>query len=58
MKLISPPTLLAVLGLIATATMTGCTFNSQKDTSIPWSRPANWEGQIPGMGQTQGSPGH
>jgi hypothetical protein len=35
----------AGMGLLA-----GCAFNSQKESSIPWSRPADWEGQIPGMG--------
>jgi hypothetical protein len=34
----------ALLGLAA------CT-NPQQDTSIPWSRPADWEGRIPGMGK-------
>ncbi|HEX2101812.1 MAG TPA: hypothetical protein VHF69_14155 [Candidatus Synoicihabitans sp.] len=33
----------------------GCTSKSDQDTSIPWSRPAGWEGQIPGMGTTPGS---
>ena len=33
---------LAALGL------TGCA-PSQQDSSIPWSRPAEWEGRIPGM---------
>jgi hypothetical protein len=28
----------------------GC-FNPQQDSSIPWSRPAEWEGRIPGMGK-------
>ncbi len=28
----------------------GCTNKTAKDTSIPWSRPADWEGQMPGMG--------
>ena len=40
----------ASLGLLAT----GCSTNSPKQTSIPWSRPAGWEGQIPGMGQPTG----
>ena len=40
----------ASLGLLAT----GCSTNSPKQTSIPWSRPAGWEGQIPGMGQPSG----
>lgn len=34
---------------------TSCTSRSDQDTSIPWSRPAGWEGQIPGMGTTPGS---
>ena len=38
--------LLVVLG----ALLGGCTMRSPKDTSIPWSRPADWEGQVPGMG--------
>jgi hypothetical protein len=33
---------LALLGL------TGCATD-QKDSAIPWSRPAGWENQIPGM---------
>ena len=37
------------------ALLTGCSLQPQKDTSIPWSRPAGWEGQIPGMGSPQGS---
>ncbi len=39
--------LLAVLGLLG---FTSCA-NPQKDSSIPWSRPADWEGRIPGMGR-------
>lgn len=44
----------AFLLLAAGLALTGCSINPQKDTSIPWSRPAGWEGQIPGMGQTTG----
>jgi hypothetical protein len=33
---------------------TGCTSMDRKDSSIPWSRPASWEGQIPGMGTPTG----
>jgi len=36
--------LLLLLGL----TLTGCTTR-RGDSSIPWSRPADWEGQIPGL---------
>lgn len=35
---------------------TGCTGKTEQDSSIPWSRPASWEGGIPGMGG-MGSPG-
>jgi hypothetical protein len=34
----------ALLGL------SGC-FSDQQDSSIPWSRPADWENTIPGMGK-------
>lgn len=37
--------LLLTLGLLG---LTGCT-TPQQDSSIPWSRPATWEGRIPGM---------
>ena len=33
------------------AMLGGCTSKTAKDTSIPWSRPADWEGHMPGMGQ-------
>ena len=48
--------LLATLLVVAgSALLTGCTTKTDQDTSIPWSRPAGWEGQIPGMGTTPGS---
>jgi len=28
----------------------GCEEKNQYDSSIPWSRPADWENQMPGMG--------
>ncbi|MCW5549795.1 MAG: hypothetical protein KIT44_12595 [Opitutaceae bacterium] len=43
--------LLVVLLLALGAIFSGCTTRTNKDSSIPWSRPADWEGQIPGMGQ-------
>ena len=43
-------TVLAGLGLIAV----GCSTHSPKQSSIPWSQPQAWEGQIPGMGQPSG----
>lgn len=53
MKSLQRP-LLAVLLLSIGAILAGCSTNSPKQTSIPWSRPAGWEGQIPGMGQPTG----
>lgn len=54
MKLIRHPLVCLLLGLFALLAA-GCTSRTAQDTSIPWSRPANWEGQVPGMGTTQGS---
>lgn len=34
--------------------LAGCSTNSPKQTSIPWSQPAAWEGQIPGMAAPAG----
>ena len=47
-----------VLTLLAGAALllTGCTSKTEQDSTIPWSRPAGWEGGIPGMGGL-GSPG-
>jgi hypothetical protein len=43
-----------ILAIIVTATslimLTGCKEKSPYDTSIPWSRPADWENQLPGVG--------
>lgn len=47
--------LLALLTLTLGAILTGCTTKTAKDSSIPWSRPASWEGGIPGMGTPDGS---
>jgi len=46
--------LLALLLLALGAIAGGCSLTPQKDSAIPWSRPADWEGQIPGMGQPIG----
>ncbi|HEY0943668.1 MAG TPA: hypothetical protein VGD81_00315 [Opitutaceae bacterium] len=45
---------LAALTAAITLIVTGCTSKTERDTSIPWSRPASWEGQVPGMGTTPG----
>jgi len=39
----------ALILLALGAVLGGCTTKTAKDTSIPWSRPADWEGQVPGM---------
>ncbi|MFA6286917.1 MAG: hypothetical protein WC661_05975 [Opitutaceae bacterium] len=47
---------LALAGLGASLFTSGCSTKTPDDSSIPWSRPASWEGGIPGMGGL-GSPG-
>lgn len=42
--------LLAVLGTSLALLASGCATKQPEDSSIPWSRPASWEGGIPGMG--------
>lgn len=54
MKSIRNPLLALLIALFAMIA-TGCSTRTTSDTAIPWSRPANWEGQIPGMGTTPGS---
>jgi hypothetical protein len=47
--------LFALLTLLLGCLFTGCTTKTSRDSSIPWSRPASWEGGIPGMGTPDGS---
>jgi len=44
---------LAALFLLALGALfaSGCITRTNRDSSIPWSRPADWEGQIPGLSQ-------
>ncbi|MFA5263981.1 MAG: hypothetical protein WC378_09140 [Opitutaceae bacterium] len=49
MKHIRQPLLALLVGLF-TLLAAGCTTRTASDSSIPWSRPQSWEGQIPGMG--------
>lgn len=37
------------LSAVALLGLSSCS-NPQQNSSIPWSRPAEWEGRIPGMG--------
>lgn len=39
-----------LMSVLALAGFSGCVPPKQ-DSSIPWSRPADWEGRIPGMGK-------
>lgn len=40
----------AALLLVFVATLlTGCAAKSEDESTIPWSRPASWEGGLPGM---------
>lgn len=41
-------TALALAGV--SLALSGCTSKTEADSTIPWSRPASWEGGIPGMG--------
>ena len=43
--------MLCVCGGIALgAVLSGCSSETPEASSIPWNQPADWEGQIPGMG--------
>lgn len=43
---------LAILLIAAFALplLSGCAAKTEDDSTIPWSRPASWEGGLPGMG--------
>jgi hypothetical protein len=44
-----------VLALTLGSLLTGCVSNNAAGgTSIPWSSPASWENQVPGMGPGTG----
>ncbi len=42
--------LVTALGALFLGGLAGCS-TPQQDSSIPWSRPADWEGRVPGMGK-------
>jgi len=41
---------LLLLGCTVAAFCSGCATKQAEDSTIPWSRPASWEGGVPGMG--------
>lgn len=43
--------LITLLVLALGSLLAGCTSRTGRDSSIPWTRPATWEGQIPGLSQ-------
>ena len=49
MKLNSHRLILFLLAAAGAIVFAGCATKPQ-DSSVPWSRPADWEGQLPGMG--------
>ena len=50
MKTAKKPCLVVLLTLALASLVTGC-IGPKADSAIPWNRPADWEGRIPGMGQ-------
>lgn len=53
MTSLKKPMLVLLLAAVG-ALVGGCSANGPKKSSIPWSQPQAWEGQIPGMGQPSG----
>lgn len=45
LKTIVALALLTLLGI----SMTGCLNKAEDESSMPWSRPASWENQVPGF---------
>lgn len=43
-------TIISLLLLASAALLAGCSTQTPQDSAMPWSRPANWENQVPGMG--------
>jgi hypothetical protein len=49
------PSLPILLLLALAALLAGCTSEGDRYSSVPQDRPANWEGQMPGMTNSPGS---
>ncbi|AWT60501.1 MAG: hypothetical protein DF168_01715 [Candidatus Moanabacter tarae] len=45
---------LILIAVFAVFILTSCAKLGEDDTAIPWSRPADWEGRVPGMGGSKG----
>lgn len=57
MTLMKTKTRLLILAAFAALALSGCSEPEPRDESnLPWSRPASWEGGMPGMGNL-GGPG-
>jgi hypothetical protein len=50
------PLLTSLLAFFAMLASSGCTTKTADESTIPWSRPASWEGGVPGLGSA-GLPG-
>jgi hypothetical protein len=50
MRILRKALLVLALAAVSLLGLSAC-FNTQQDSSIPWSRPADWENTIPGMGK-------
>ncbi len=42
--------LVLVLTSLGGLLMGGCTYMEEGESNVPWSRPAEWEGRVPGLG--------
>ena len=51
MKAAAKPVFLALLAMALASLFAGCVA-PKSDSTIPWNRPADWEGEIPGMTST------
>lgn len=39
-----------IAGILSLFALQGCTQIEPEESPVPWSRPAEWEGRVPGMG--------
>ena len=46
--------LFALVLFVLAGLLSGCTAHDPDAGSVPWNRPASWEGQMPGMGMGGG----